>query len=574
MTRRATSRENWPSFGSRQTSRSPYKGYTITGEKSGSGPWRYQVKGFDFDTKQQAQRRIDEWIGEAKRASKGERPKKTPKAQTSRYKGYRLVKTEGGWTVPQLDSSVFDDKTQAKRFVDAQRQNPHGRKLTPEQVATRREYDKLSRKHAASSIPVAREALKYAYEAMLEADAEAMKDRKRGNPHGRKLTPEQVATRREYDKLSRKHAASSIPVAREALKYAYEAMLEADAEAMKDRKRGNPRDRSRFARELSAAGRKMHGHNPHVATMTERDARAEVHELKGYGQKEWEAVVTRGDKVVGDVFDTVKGAMSWARIKLHELATPAHARNQAGLELIYGDTLLGKDSVTGKLLKKLKAKPRRNPEEPASELFEVFHGFPSEEVLEYMQEEHHHDWLFGIGPLVSLEVMNVKGTHVVPLLAPDPAESKFDQVVQVAANEMSLLARLAAGEDLTDELRRIIEGYEKYGKFGDQLFFVGGCQELPLEFLIDRFGMTRDDIRERMLIGTVRKLTYRTRKTFEKEGKEEIDFWHKLGGEHSRGVCPVLIYKPLTQRMELAGGRYFVAPGDRNLKGVSPGIVG
>lgn len=34
------------------------------------------------------------------------------------FKGYRIYKTaDGGWTVPELDSSVFEDKTQAKRFI-------------------------------------------------------------------------------------------------------------------------------------------------------------------------------------------------------------------------------------------------------------------------------------------------------------------------------------------------------------------------------------------------------------------------------------------------------------------------
>jgi hypothetical protein len=41
---------------------------------------------------------------------------------TSRYKGYTLKRqVEGGWVVPQLDSgSVFEDKHEAKRFVDSQ----------------------------------------------------------------------------------------------------------------------------------------------------------------------------------------------------------------------------------------------------------------------------------------------------------------------------------------------------------------------------------------------------------------------------------------------------------------------
>lgn len=330
---------------------------------------------------------------------------------------------------------------------------------------------------------------------------------------------------------------------------------------------------------MAAAGRRKHGHNPHVATMTEGRVRADIHELKGYGKKEYEALITGGRETLGEVFDSLRGAMSWARIKLHEVATanPLRRRNQLETLLIGDAALGGKDSIVsklGKLAGKKKFSLKHNPEAASEELYQVFHGFPSEEVLEYVQEEHEHGWLWGVGTLVSLEVMNVKGTRTVELKAPDPGNGRFDDVVQLAANELSLLARLAEGEDLSPEIRDLIKGYEEYAKFGDQLFFVGGDQRLEFDFLVEKFGMDRDDIRERMLIGTVTKLTYRTKKSFEKEGTEEIDFWHKLGGEHSKGVCPVLIYKPLTESMELAGGRYFVAPGDKSLKGISPGIVG
>ena len=57
---------------------------------------------------------------------------------TDRYKGYRLYERAGaggGWTVPELDrESVFDDKREAKRFVDsevkAMARNPRRKRKT------------------------------------------------------------------------------------------------------------------------------------------------------------------------------------------------------------------------------------------------------------------------------------------------------------------------------------------------------------------------------------------------------------------------------------------------------------
>lgn len=170
---------------------------------------------------------------------------------------------------------------------------------------------------------------------------------------------------------------------------------------------------------------------------------------------------------------------------------------------------------------------------------------PSTEVLEYVEREHRHGVLTGIGTLTSLEVQNAKGDKVVTLNAPDPREAKLKDVVQVAISED-----------------------------GRQLYFVGGDQSIPLEILQTKFGLNEHDVRENMLIGEVTKLTYRTRKSFENGGKTVIDFWHKLGGEHAKHVLPVLEYKPRNPSMELVGGRYYVEKPSNKLGGVSPGIVG
>ena len=246
-------------------------------------------------------------------------------------------------------------------------------------------------------------------------------------------------------------------------------------------------------------------------------------------------------KVAAKSFQTLESAMKWARTQVKVLA-----KNPTPLELMYGaqaiETVGGKDTLTYKLLSKLK---KKNPLNKSEQMFEVFHGYPSSEVIEFHTQEHHHEYLAGIGPLISMTVANQTGTRVMELFAPDPAKAKPEDVVQVAVSEN-----------------------------GRQMYFVGGDQSLDIEYLIKEFGMHEDDVRDHMKIGSIKKLTYRTRKTFELGGKEEIDFYHKLGGEHAKGILPDLEYKPLNPSMEIVGGRYFIAPPEKSLGNVSPGIVG
>jgi hypothetical protein len=142
----------WDRFSKTRTSRL-YKGYRIDGDGK-----QFTVQGNRFTTMREAQRWVDAEVREegaaaryhereTARALRAEeraererdrrekreaaRAARIPKAKaarvgrgtvTSRYKGYTLKRqAEGGWVVPQLDSgSVFEDKHEAKRFVDSQ----------------------------------------------------------------------------------------------------------------------------------------------------------------------------------------------------------------------------------------------------------------------------------------------------------------------------------------------------------------------------------------------------------------------------------------------------------------------
>jgi hypothetical protein len=55
---------------------------------------------------------------------------------------------------------------------------------------------------------------------------------------------------------------------------------------------------------------------------------------------------------------------------------------------------------------------RRNPESGAESMYESFHGAPSEEVLEFREDEHYHGNLAGLGVLVELKLVTTTGYDV------------------------------------------------------------------------------------------------------------------------------------------------------------------
>lgn len=259
------------------------------------------------------------------------------------------------------------------------------------------------------------------------------------------------------------------------------------------------------------------------ATLTQGKARADIFESGG---KHTAQIVTPGGGREEHSFSgpgAFKAAMSWARLRLHEVANPTRFK-------VYPLT-------PGR---------RKNPAEPAARMYEKFHGTPSTEVREYIEEVHRHSWLAGLGPLVSIDVRSVNGNKQASLPFPEPDNSSVGDVVMLCTTED-----------------------------GTQLIPVGGDQELDPKSLIGTFGMVPADFaRDNVLIGTITEITYRTKKSFEKDGKEEIDFFHALGSEGSRGVYPVLIYHPRNPSLEIAGGRYYIGKAEATLGNVSPGIIG
>ena len=271
-----------------------------------------------------------------------------------------------------------------------------------------------------------------------------------------------------------------------------------------------------------ATGGKARLKNPSWS-LKQGKSQAFVYELKT-GTHEAD-ILSPGQAVESQTFSgphSFRAATSWARLRLHEVANP---------------------KGTGRVRVFKRGKRVRNPLDQAQKQFEEFHGMPSTEVMEFREQVHVHSNTWAIGALISMVVMNDKETKTVEIFAPDPAEAKMGDVVF-----------LSASED------------------GRQFIPVGGDQQINLKNL-ESFGITDADVRDHMFLGTIVQITYRTRKSFEKDGQEEVDFYHDLGKEGSKGICPKLIYKPRNPSMEIAGGRYQIAKSDGDL-GASPGIVG
>jgi hypothetical protein len=164
---------------------------------------------------------------------------------------------------------------------------------------------------------------------------------------------------------------------------------------------------------------------------------------------------------------------------------------------------------------------QRNPESTSAEVYEQFHGKPSEQLTEYVYEEHEHENLAQLGELLSLTVVTTTG-YEATIQAP-PLDGPATDVVQLCSSEDKM-----------------------------QLYLIGGDQCIDVSSL----GFKNNMVKDLMLIGVIEQVEYCTEKKFHKF--KPIDYYHKLGEES--GIKPVLLYDPISQLMKIAGGNYSVKP--------------
>jgi hypothetical protein len=165
---------------------------------------------------------------------------------------------------------------------------------------------------------------------------------------------------------------------------------------------------------------------------------------------------------------------------------------------------------------------KRNPEgsSAASELYEQFHGEPSDGVTVYKERIEIPEDFVELGDLVELKVATLHGKDVT-ITAPDPDRYDVHEIV-----------KLASSPD------------------GKQLYFIGGDESLQL----DKLGFKGDEVKPHMVIGVLYELTYRTRKGFDKF--KLTDYYHATGEDTDNQ--PMLNYDEVNNLMSVVGGEYRV----------------
>lgn len=170
----------------------------------------------------------------------------------------------------------------------------------------------------------------------------------------------------------------------------------------------------------------------------------------------------------------------------------------------------------------------RNPSASAEKLYQKFHGRPSDSSFAVKEKEHVHSHLAQLGTLTEIVV-----------------------AIKIGGQGKAVLYRLKASETAKSHSDRKAVHLTS-NEDGTQLFLTGGDQSLNLKAL----GFVSSEIKEQMVIGQIKELTYRTQKSF--DDFKTIDYFHGLGEEN--GNKPLLLYKPRDKKLLIFGGDYQVKP--------------
>lgn len=169
----------------------------------------------------------------------------------------------------------------------------------------------------------------------------------------------------------------------------------------------------------------------------------------------------------------------------------------------------------------LKRNGRRNPLETATEMYESFHGRPSEKITEVEETVHFHAALAELGELLELRVISSVDRDVVYL-------KNFEGAL-LCSNEA-----------------------------GTQLYIRGGDQAVDLE----EFGF--DLAHDHYDLGEVKQIRYFTTKDHLGSQGGEAEYYHDFGeddvAEGRKARRPRLMYSACDHLLSLVGGAYEVKP--------------
>jgi hypothetical protein len=248
----------------------------------------------------------------------------------------------------------------------------------------------------------------------------------------------------------------------------------------------------------AAAGRKRYGAKKYAALAKAGRKRAK----RGNPTKNWYDEVAQ-------VFRSSRDQGMWAvaipgsRVKLAKTKSQALA--------------LARVAVTSGRATKV---VQRNPAEAAAEVYEEFHGRPSEEVVTVTEKIHYHKNLAALGELRTLVVVARDGGRV--------TLSRFKKAI-LCTNEAK-----------------------------NQMFIRGGDQSVDP----GAFGIR--NVHEVETLGKVVELAYFTRKDHLGDEGGEAIYFHVAGETNENGKrkmagwAPDLIYHTIDERLEFSGGSYTI----------------
>ncbi len=293
----------------------------------------------------------------------------------------------------------------------------------------------------------------------------------------------------------------------------------------------SPVKRSEFAREIWAKRRQAYGptgrRNPapdwfevgrnafnHTAKVGLNSSRSEGIGYLYSGDSRFTGARPLDDETVKSIAYYYYPVRAFEKSPVPSQREPRKRTNSPAWESMKHEMQRGWDSARDAM----RAAFRRNPEEPAAELYEKFHGKPSERVEVIEEEVHYHEHLAGLGQLIELKVKTPTKIR---------ATLRFGEGPEAPI--------LSSSED------------------GRQLYIVGGDQKLDLQAIEMDGSEWRRDL---MQIGEILEVTYLTEKKFHRF--EPCNYFHRLGEE--TGVKPTLLYDTRNERMMIAGGQYHVKP--------------
>jgi hypothetical protein len=484
------------------------------------------------------------------------RSRKPHRPRAIRFQGVTLYPLKGGEYTTSIDrDSRFDDLKTAKAFIKSWKLNPKN-KATP----LERQIDKLLDSIYAQQDPLQREML---------ADKHSAKYKRMSRRYMKDL--------RKVDALQKQYREQrgiSNPAKFD------RCIKDVKASLKKARRPGNAYAICTAAGTRNSKKKTRRNYQSVVWSAKQGSSKAEVYKT---GPKKFIVEFSNGTRAHARSFPV---AQAIARLRLHEIASNPISREVAIVPgANYADTLVRAGQRVAKgvsksakgLLKKLGR--RKNPVDVAVKRYEEFHGYPVNEINEVESKEHRHSVTYGLARLICLNVIDQNGKQLPPLISPGfkfvgPirfAYLVFDGDKLLTPKEAADRAGVKEDDagywaETTVEPNKIV--WLTAGEDNKQLLLDGGDQSLPIKSL----GFTERDIHDSMFIGTILRVWYRTRKKF--EGDEEVDFYHDFGKEGSKGIYPLLLYRPKNPSLEISGGRYEIAKPERALGGMSPGIVG